>query len=107
MPKEHDEHGSFVPSEYDLAEETVIHDRARNRQIMRLRGRVVLPVGAEIELTDPNVTATVIDVRLLAGGPTWPARVCLDVKVPAEWWGESPQAIQRVTPPRSRRVRRG
>lgn len=48
---------------------TVIHDRERNRQVMRVQGVVVLPVGAEVELMYPNVKATVIGVRLLARRP--------------------------------------
>ncbi len=50
----------------------------------------MLPVGAEIELTDPNLTATVSGIRLLAGDAFTAAHVCLDVEVPGEYWGEGP-----------------
>ncbi len=64
--------------------------RARDRQVMRIQGTVVLPVGAAIELTDPNLTATVTGIRLLAGDALTAAHVCLDVEVPGEYWGEEP-----------------
>ena len=70
----------------ELRPETFVHDRARNRQIMRIQGVVPLPIGAEIELYDPNVTATVVGVRLLAGSTHVPVVVCLDVEVPEAYW---------------------
>jgi hypothetical protein len=62
---------------------------------MRVEGVVILPIGAEIELVDPNVKARVVGVRLLAGFPPRddregrPAHVCLDVEVPEEYWSQS------------------
>lgn len=81
-----DEYGRYIPLELMLDTYTVIHDRVSNRQVMRIRGVVALPVGAEIELTDPNVSAEVTGVRLLAGTDSFPAAICLDVKVPEEYW---------------------
>jgi hypothetical protein len=71
---------------HELRQETFVHDRARNEQIMRIQGVVVLPVGAEIELVTPNVNATVVGVRLLAGSDHVPVAVCLDVEVPDAYW---------------------
>ncbi len=68
---------------------TVIHDRAGNRQVMTAQGVVVLPVGSEVELMNPNVNAKVIGIRLLAGNT---ATVCLDVEVPDEWWSAHSEA---------------
>ena len=73
---------------HELRPETFVHDRARNQQIMRIQGVVPLPIGAEIELYDPNVTATVVGVRLLAGSAHVPVVVCLDVEVPEAYWEE-------------------
>ena len=81
-----DEHGTFIIPEYDLGGTTVIHDRARNTSVMRLRGVVVLPVGAEIELPFSLDSAVVERVRLLAGSETDPPCVCLDVRVPANYY---------------------
>ncbi len=72
----------------ELRPETFVHDRARNEQIMRIQGVVVLPIGAEIELVNPHVSATVVGVRLLAGSEHVPVAVCLDVKVPEAYWEE-------------------
>ena len=73
---------------HELRPETFVHDRARNRQIMGIQGVVPLPIGAEIELYDPNVRATVVGVRLLAGSAHVPVVVCLDVEVPEAYWEE-------------------
>ena len=73
---------------HELRLETFVHDRVRNRQIMRIQGVVPLPIGAEIELYDPNVRATVVGVRLLAGSAHVPVVVCLDVEVPEAYWEE-------------------
>ena len=85
-----DESGGHVVPELQLGAVTIVHDRARDRQVMRIQGTVVLPVGSEIELTDPNLTATVTGIRLLAGDAFTAAYVCLDVEVPGEYWGEEP-----------------
>jgi hypothetical protein len=69
-----------------LRPETFVYDRARNLQIMRIQGVVPLPIGAQIELVDPNVHATVVGVRLLAGSDHVPVAVCLDVDVPEAYW---------------------
>lgn len=87
-----DKEGMHTTPTLALDGRTLIFDRKRNMQVMRLDGVVVLPVGAEIELVEPNVNARVTGVRLLAGKPTtdesegFPASGCLDVEVPAEWW---------------------
>ncbi len=90
MPKL-DESGGHVIPELQLSAVTIVHDRARNLQVMRIQGAVVLPVGSEIELTDPNLTATVTGIRLLAGDSFTPVHVCLDVRVPGEYWDEEPK----------------
>jgi hypothetical protein len=82
------ERGEYTPGVLDLHDETIVLDRARNEQVMRIRGFAPLPIGAEIELRDPPVSATVIGVRLLAGDARHPAALCLDVEVPASYWGE-------------------
>ena len=74
--------------ERELRPETFVHDRARNLPIMRIQGVVPLPIGAEIELVNPNVNATVVGVRLLAGSGNVPVAVCLDVDVPELYWGD-------------------
>lgn len=63
-------------AEVGLEPYTVVHDPLANRAIMRIDGHVFMPVGGEIELTNPNVNARVTRVRLLAGNP---AVLCLDV----------------------------
>lgn len=69
--------------EYVLAGETVIHDVDRNEAIAKLTSVLVLPVGSEVELVNPNINATVVRVRLLAAASeTHPVTVCLDVKLP-------------------------
>ena len=73
---------------HQLRPETFVHDRARNLQVMRIQGVVPLPIGAEIELVNPNVNATVVGVRLLAGSAHVPVAVCLDVDVPEAYWEE-------------------
>jgi hypothetical protein len=84
-----DERGVYIVETPQLGDLTVVHDRKRNMQVMRVQGVVVLPVGAEIELTNPNANATVTGVRLLASGGNVPAHVCLDVEVPDEYWTEN------------------
>lgn len=78
-----DADGTHTAPTFAVREDTLIFDLARNAEVIRLNRRLVLPVGTEIELTEPNVNATVVGVRLLAGDP---ALVCLDVKVPEVWW---------------------
>ena len=73
---------------HELRPETFVYDRTRNQQIMRIQGVVALPIGAEIELYHPNVRATVVGVRLLAGSEHVPVAVCLDVDVPEAYWEE-------------------
>lgn len=86
MSQQHlNEHGVYDPPTPRIAGDTVVHDRKRNTQVMRIQGVVVLPLGSEFELANPNVTAIVTGVRLLAGAAV---AVCLDVDVPGEYWGE-------------------
>lgn len=68
------------------AEYTVIHDVRTNRTVIRLPGIVVLPVGALVELSAPDVAVEVQRVRLLACSKEVAAHVCLDVEVPREYW---------------------
>jgi hypothetical protein len=85
------DHTHHVPT-LALGGETLVFDRKRNMQVFRLDGAVVLPIGAEVELVEPNVNAKVVGIRLLAGRPATPADegypmvVCLDVEVPETWW---------------------
>ncbi len=82
------ERGEYEPSTPRLGGQTIVMYRVRNKQVMRIQGVVVLPVGAEVDLIDPHVNARVIGVRLLAGDNQTPVDVCLDVEVPAEYWEE-------------------
>ena len=59
---------------------TLLFDKEHGGSFMRIAGIVPLPLNAEIELVDPNVSVRVVRVRLLAGDP---AVLCLDV-VPIE-----------------------
>lgn len=68
------------------AKYTVVLDSRTGRQVMRIPGVVVLPVGAEVELRAPDVNVRVERVRLLACSDDVAAHVCLDVEVPAEYW---------------------
>ncbi|MDP9355680.1 MAG: hypothetical protein M3R02_10455 [Chloroflexota bacterium] len=87
-PSHLNKHGEYEPPTLQLGGRTLVFDRARSAQVMWIQGVVVLPVGAEVELVEPNVTARVINVRLLAGYSDIPTALCLDVDVPAEYWGE-------------------
>jgi hypothetical protein len=68
---------------YRLSGQTIVHDFDTQEQMFRIDGVVVLPVGAEIELVNSNVSAKVVRVRLLAA-PTieHPVTVCIDVRIP-------------------------
>ena len=85
---------------HELRPETFVYDRARNRQIMRIQGVVPLPIGAEIELVTPNVCATVVGVRLLAGSEHVPVTVSLDVGF-LRPTGRSARAVTCSMPARS------
>jgi len=87
-PSHLDENGEYRLDPIPLGTKTAVVDGERNRVVMVLDGVVVLPVGAQVELLRPNVSAIVTGIRLLAGTPTDPATVCVEVKVPAEYWGE-------------------
>ena len=77
--------------ERKLANQTVVHDLNGNRAIMMINGVVVLPIGAEIQLTHPHISVTVESVRLLAGSLTDldEVVVCLEVRVPEEYYDPS------------------
>jgi hypothetical protein len=79
------EDGMYVVERRSLGGRTLVHDRMQGREVMVIDGLVVLPVGAEIELSRPNVNATVTGVRLLVGTDSRPADVCIDVEVPAAY----------------------
>ncbi len=83
-----DEHGQYVVPQVGVGPYTYVHDKQRNRQVMRLDGMVVLPVGSRLELPDSPESAEVVGVRLLSPSKNHPAHVCLDVKVPDAYWGE-------------------
>jgi hypothetical protein len=87
MPRK-DENGGYITPKIELDPYTQVVDRARQEVVMRIEAALVLPVGAIIELTEPNVDATVVGVRLLAGNERIPMRVCLDVEVPASYWDD-------------------
>jgi hypothetical protein len=73
-----------------LEPRTLVFDRARQREVMWIQGLVPLPVGTEVELLDPNVSARVISIRLLGSVPNiTPSVLCLDCEVPPEYWGEA------------------
>jgi hypothetical protein len=84
-----DEEGVYIAPKLQLAGRTLVYDKERDLHVMWIQGVVVLPVGAAIELSHPNVNAEVIGVRLLAGSTAHPVGVCLDVKVPQEYWTEA------------------
>ena len=83
-----DEEGVYIAPQLRLAERTLVYDKERDLHVMWIQGVVVLPVGATIELCNPHVNAEVIGVRLLPGSTSHPVAVCLDVKVPQEYWQE-------------------
>jgi hypothetical protein len=98
-----DERGEHVIPQVKLGGTTVVHDKARNQKVMELDGVVVLPVGSTIELPDSQDSAEVIGVRLLSPVDDYPAHVCLDVKVPREYWGEPPVPFHAGTSAKGRR----
>jgi hypothetical protein len=59
---------------------TLVREQQFQHPLFVLDGLVVLPIGAEIELSDR--CARVTHVSLMAGTPTEPSTVCLDVEVP-------------------------
>ena len=83
-----DAEGLYCAPKAQLAERTLVYDRERDLHVLWIQGVVVLPVGATVELSNPHATAEVIGVRLLAGSTSHPVGVCLDVKVPPEYWNE-------------------
>lgn len=75
---------------WPLGERTLVFDAENQRQVAWLEGRLVLPVGSEVELFDPDTsshgTATVTGIRLLNGTEEAPHQVCLDCSVDSRWW---------------------
>lgn len=73
-----------------LHQQTLVHDRSTARNVLWIDGVVTLPVGAVVELHDPetvtNVNAPVVGIRLLAAAGNHGPQVCLDVEVPEKWW---------------------
>jgi hypothetical protein len=86
MPHKKDEQGHPIIPTVELAGSTLVVDRERQEVVMRIKKVLILPVGAIVELSDPDVDATVVAVRLLAGTTRMPATVCLDVLVPPAYW---------------------
>ena len=80
------EDGSRATITPPAAEYTVVFDTRTQRQVIRIPGVVVLPVGSEVELMHPGTNVTVQRVRLLACSDKVAAHVCLDVEVPSEYW---------------------
>lgn len=83
-----------APPTLPLDGRTLIFDTISSEQVLWIEGVVPLPVGATIQLGPPNVDVKVVRVRLLAGRNTRSALVCLDVAVPAAYWGEGEGAIE-------------
>ncbi len=96
MPRQTDEDGKYVVPRTELGLYTIVMDRARREVVMRIEGVVVLPAGSIIELTDPNVNATVVAVRLLAASEGMTTGVCLDVEVPEAYWADETQDEERA-----------
>jgi hypothetical protein len=75
---------------WPVHEQTLAFDAERHRQVAWLNGRVILPLGSEIDLFDAETnsqgTATVTGVRLVNGTETVPHQVCLDCDVDDGWW---------------------
>lgn len=86
MPRQYDDAGSHVATTIALADKTVIHDEARNLDVMFLDKAITMPVGSIVQLTDPTVDAIVVGNRLLPGDERTPAMLCIDVEVPDVWW---------------------
>ncbi|WAM23838.1 hypothetical protein [Myxococcus sp. NMCA1] len=90
-----DKQGMPTDPTLDLPSQTLVFDRKRQRNIAWLNGLVSLPVGTEIELVNPNITAVVTGNRLFLGHPggdshaALPTGMCIDVEVPEEWWNEA------------------
>lgn len=74
---------------FDISQ-TLVFDRENQQQIHRYDHAVFVPIGAEIELVDPNISAYVVGVRVLAGTKDIPAVLCLDVRR-APSGGEPPE----------------
>jgi len=70
----------------DLDENTYVVDIARQNVVMVIRGRLALPIGSIVELSQPNFEAVVTGTRLLVGHGDRPARLRLEVEVPAAWY---------------------
>ncbi|HVC79674.1 MAG TPA: hypothetical protein VNL35_04130 [Chloroflexota bacterium] len=94
MPKT-DQYGEYIVPSVALEPYTLIFDRQRQRPVLCLLGVLPLPVGAEIELSDPNLSATVVQVRLVVGGERG-ATLHLDVSVPPAYWGERDEMMEEV-----------
>lgn len=69
-----------------LDENTYVVDVARQNVVMVLSGLLALPVGSIVELSQPNFEAVVTGARLLVGHGDRPARLRLEVEVPAAWY---------------------
>ena len=89
MPRQKGDHGEYIVPRLNLESYTVVVDRARHETVMLIEGVVIMPIGSTIELSEPNVDATVIGVRLLAGSKRVPVCVCLDVEVPESYWSDA------------------
>ena len=80
---------------FPVNDRTLVFDPINARQVAELDGRVILPVGAEIELYDAGThahgSATVTKVRFLNGSDDLPNQICLDVEVEDRWWDKHPR----------------
>lgn len=79
---------------WPVNEETLVFDTIVQRQVCAFEGRVILPVGATIELYDEDITAhgtaVVVGVRMLAGAGDVANQICLDVETEQRWWDRHP-----------------
>ncbi|KAA0960808.1 hypothetical protein FQ142_07960 [Microbacterium sp. ANT_H45B] len=79
---------------WPVHEQTLVFDVNHNRQVCAFDERVVLPVGATIELYDEDKnahgTATVVGVRMLNGNAKIKNQICLDVEADKRWWDAHP-----------------
>jgi hypothetical protein len=95
MP-ETNEFGEHIVPSVALEPYTLIFDLERQRPVIRVQGILPLPIGAEIELPEPNLSAAVVQVRLVAGNEGMAAALCLDVRIPPAYWGERDEMMEEA-----------
>lgn len=80
-PGQVNERGDGGPGALDLHPETIVLDRD-GVEVLRIKGVVLLPIGATVQLSTSTVDVKVIGVRLLCAPEGQPAVLCLEVEVP-------------------------